>query len=114
MPVIHTHTSEHLKLGTREALKTAYGESIHHVPGKTERWLMCIFDDSPMYFGGDDSKPSAYIEVNVYGNDVPRDSWEKLTADIMNALEAEAGIPKDRTYIRYTATPDWGWNGSNF
>ncbi len=24
------------------------------------------------------------------------------------------GIPEDRTYIRYTATTDWGWNGGNF
>ena len=26
----------------------------------------------------------------------------------------ELGIPADRTYIRYTATTDWGWNGGNF
>ena len=26
----------------------------------------------------------------------------------------ELGIPEDRTYIRYTATTDWGWNGGNF
>ena len=26
----------------------------------------------------------------------------------------ELGTPADRTYIRYTATTDWGWNGGNF
>ena len=29
-------------------------------------------------------------------------------------LMEELGIPEDRTYIRYTATTDWGWNGGNF
>ena len=33
---------------------------------------------------------------------------------IMDTLESELSIPKDRTYIRYTATTDWGWNGGNF
>ena len=32
----------------------------------------------------------------------------------MAAWEKELGIPADRTYIRYTATTDWGWNGGNF
>ena len=29
----------------------------------------------------------------------------------MAALNSTLGIPEDRTYIRYTATTDWGWNG---
>lgn len=114
MPVIFTHTSEELSLEQREALKAAYGRAITAVPGKTERWLMCPFDSMPIYYGGDDTAPSAYIEVNVFGSSVPRDAWEKLTTDIMAALKQETDIPNDRTYIRYTATPDWGWNGSNF
>ena len=96
MPVIHTHVSVSTTPGQREALKTAYGKAISAVPGKSEGWLMCPFEDNmPIYFGGDDSKPAAYVEVNVFGRSVP-------------------GIPADRTYIRYTATTDWGWNGGNF
>ena len=68
----------------------------------------------PIYFGGDDSKPAAYVEVNVFGRSVPGSAWEKLTEQIMAALGKELGIPADRTYIRYTATTDWGWNGGNF
>ena len=45
---------------------------------------------------------------------VPGSAWEKLTESIMAALNSTLGIPEDRTYIRYTATTDWGWNGSNF
>ena len=115
MPVIHPHVSVSTTAEQREALKSAYGKAITAVPGKSEGWLMCPFEDNmPIYFGGDDSKPAAYVEVNVFGRSVPGSAWEKLTEQIMAALEKELGIPADRTYIRYTATTDWGWNGGNF
>ncbi|MBM6980899.1 macrophage migration inhibitory factor [Bifidobacterium thermophilum] len=115
MPVIHTHVSVPTTKEQREALKTAYGKAITAVPGKSEGWLMCPFEDNmPIYFAGSDDKPAAYVEVNVFGASVPGSAWEQLTRQIMDALQRELGIPKDRTYIRYTATTDWGWNGGNF
>lgn len=115
MPVIHTHVSVSTTHEQREALKAAYGAAITAVPGKSEGWLMCPFeDDMPIYFAGDDTRPAAYVEVNVFGRSVPGSAWEHLTEAIMAALQQELGIPQDRTYIRYTATSDWGWNGSNF
>lgn len=115
MPVIHTHVSVSTTPAQRDALKAAYGKAINAVPGKSEHWLMCPFEDNmPIYFAGDDSKPAAYVEVNVFGSSVPGSAWEKLTEQIMAALERELGMPQDRTYIRYTATTDWGWNGGNF
>ena len=107
---VRVHTPEQ-----REALKAAYGKAITAVPGKSEGWLMCPFEDNmPIYFGGSDDQPAAYVEVNVFGRSVPGSAWEKLTESIMAALNSTLGIPEDRTYIRYTATTDWGWNGSNF
>lgn len=115
MPVIHTHVSVATTQAQREALKTAYGTAISAIPGKSEHWLMCPFEDNmPIYFAGDNTKPAAYVEVNVFGSHVSADAWERLTRSIMQALEQELHIPQDRTYIRYTATTDWGWNGSNF
>ncbi len=116
MPVIHTHVSVSTTKEQRENLKAAYGQAITAVPGKSEGWLMCPFeDDMPIYFGGDDSRPAAYVEVNLLGRSpIASSVWEEMTASIMAALEKELGIPQDRTYIRYTATSDWGWNGSNF
>ncbi|BDR53605.1 hypothetical protein KIM372_15120 [Bombiscardovia nodaiensis] len=115
MPVIHTHVSTSLSQEQREHIKAAYGKAIAAVPGKSETWLMCPFEsDMPIYFAGDDSKPAAYVEVNVFGSNVPRSAWEQLTQSIMQTLDQELGIPGDRIYIRYTATTDWGWNGSNF
>jgi hypothetical protein len=115
MPVIHTHVSTSTTQEQREHLKSAYGQAITAGPGKSEGWLMCPFEDNmPIYFGGDDSKAAAYVEVNVFGSSVPGSAWEQLTKSIMKALSTELGIPEDRTYIRYTATTDWGWNGGNF
>ena len=72
MPVIHTHVSVKTTPEQREALKAAYGKAITAVPGKSEGWLMCPFeDDMPIYFGGSDDAPAAYVEVNVFGRSVP-------------------------------------------
>ena len=46
MPVIHTHVSVSTTPEQREALKTAYGKAITAVPGKSEGWLMCPFEDN--------------------------------------------------------------------
>ncbi|GGI14299.1 hypothetical protein GCM10007377_10240 [Galliscardovia ingluviei] len=115
MPVIHTHVSVKTTAAQREALKKAYGKAISAVPGKSEGWLMCPFEDNmPIYFAGDGEEPAAYVEVNVFGSSVPRAAWEQLTAAICEALDKQLAIRADRIYIRYTATTDWGWNGSNF
>lgn len=63
MPVIHTHVSVSTTPEQREALKAAYGKAITAVPGKSEGWLMCPFEDNmPIYFGGSDDQPAAYVE----------------------------------------------------
>ena len=46
MPVIHTHVSVSTTAEQREALKSAYGKAITAVPGKSEGWLMCPFEDN--------------------------------------------------------------------
>ena len=46
MPVIHTHVSVPTTPEQREALKAAYGKAITAVPGKSEGWLMCPFEDN--------------------------------------------------------------------
>ena len=96
MPVIHTHVSVPTTPEQREALKAAYGKAITAVPGKSEGWLMCPFEDNmPIYFGGSDDQPAAYVEVNVFGRSVPGSAWEKLTESIMAALNSTLGIPED-------------------
>ena len=46
MPVIHTHVSVETTAEQREALKSAFGQAITAIPGKSEAWLMCPFEDN--------------------------------------------------------------------
>lgn len=116
MPVIHTHASTPIPAEARETLKAAFGQAISAVPGKSEGWLMCLFDENvPIYFGGDDSEPSAYVEVSVFARGaVPSSAWEQMTEQLTPVISETLGIDPARIYIGYGATPDFGWNGSNF
>jgi hypothetical protein len=116
MPCIITHTTQKISAEQREHLKSIFGQAISDLPGKSEFWLMCMFDDNkPMYFGGTNDQPVAFIEVNAYATEqIPRANWEKLSATIQDAINKELGVPKNRMYVREIASPDWGWNGGNF
>ncbi|MBM6867629.1 hypothetical protein H6A21_03555 [Collinsella tanakaei] len=116
MPVIQLHTSAPIDDEARITLKTAFGQAIAAVPGKSEQWLMCLFDDEvPMYFAGDDSKPCAYLEIDVYAtSEVPATAWEKLTERLTPEVSDTLGIDPARIYIRYGSTAHFGWNGTNF
>ncbi len=116
MPVIQTHASVSIPESAREKLKAAYGKAICNVPGKSERWLMCLFDENkPMYLGGDDSEPCAFVEVSAFArNEVPASAWEAMTEEITPVLTAELDVDPSRIYIQYGTSANFGWNGSNF
>ena len=70
MPVIHTHVSVPTTAEQRDALKTAFGQAIPAVPGKSEGWLMCLFEsDVPMYFGGTNDACVAEAHARDHGRD---------------------------------------------
>lgn len=116
MPVVRTYCSAPIEPAAREALKTAYGRAIEAVPGKSEAWLMCLFEgEVPIYFGGDDAAPSALLTVDVFARgEVPASAWERFTEEVAPVVARELGVDPARIYIRYGATPDFGWNGANF
>lgn len=116
MPVIKTHTSATISPEQRETLKAVYGEAITTVPGKSEQWLMCLFDDKvPMYFAGSDAEPCALIEVSVYArNEIADGVWERMTEFITPVVSHTLGIDPSHIYISYGSTPNFGWNGANF
>ena len=115
MPVIHTHVSVKTTPEQREALKAAYGKAITAVPGKSEGWLMCPFeDDMPIYFGGSDDAPAAYVEVNVFGRSVPGSAWEKLTKSIMaDQLKTETDQLLDTVLYTVSMKMKNGFNRSD-
>ncbi len=114
MPFIDSKISVKITPEQEQELKTRLGQAISLIPGKSESWLMTGFDDDyHLYFRGDNSEPMAYIEVRIFGSP-NRDAFAKMTAEITKIFGDVCNIAPDHMYIKYSATPDWGWNGSNF
>ena len=114
MPYIGTKTTVAISPEKEIVLKEKMGKAIEAIPGKTEAWLMCEFEDNcRIWFKGDNSAPSAYVEVKLLGR-AEREYYEKLTAIICDILADELSIPADRTYVKYEECEHWGWNNMNF
>ena len=114
MPYIGTRVSVMLSEEKERELKEKLGKAIETIPGKTERWLMTEFQDNcRIWFGGDNSKPSAFIEVKILGGE-DKAAFSKMTGVLTDIMSETLGIPGDRVYVVYQGIANWGWNGSNF
>ncbi|MBQ9605643.1 MAG: hypothetical protein IJV16_00500 [Lachnospiraceae bacterium] len=114
MPFIDSKVSVKVSKEQETEIKSRLGQAISLIPGKSESWLMVgIQDEYHLYFRGEDSEPMAFIEVRIFGGS-NRDAFEKMTAEITKIFGEVLGIAADHMYIKYSATTDWGWNGSNF
>ena len=114
MPFIDSKVSVKITEEQERELKTRLGQAISLIPGKSESWLMTGFeDDYHLYFRGDNSEPIAYIEVRLFGGP-NKAAFQKMTEEITKIYGEVLGIAPDHMYIKYSATPDWGWNGGNF
>ena len=114
MPCIQVHVSQKLTDDKKTSIKASLGKAIELIPGKSESWLMVmIHDDACIYFKGNQSEPTAFVDVSVYGQDNPR-AFDKLTAAVCDVLGKETGTPANRIYVKYSSTENWGWNGGNF
>lgn len=114
MPFIDSKVSVKVTKEQETELKSRLGQAISIIPGKSEGWLMVgLQDEYRMYFRGDDSEPMAFIEVRIFGGP-NKDAFEKMTAELTKIYGEVLGIAADHMYIKYSATTDWGWNGSNF
>ncbi len=114
MPFIDSKVSVKITDEQEKELKSRLGQAISVIPGKSESWLMTGFEDGyHLYFRGDNSEPVAFVEVSVYGS-ANSGAFSKLTGEITKIFGDVLGIAADHIYVKYTATSDWGWNGSNF
>ena len=114
MPFIDVKLTKKISEAEETAIKTALGELIEVFPGKSESWLMCCVDsDKKIYFRGDNSEDSAFIEVKLFGA-VNGESADKFTSLISEFLKNTLNIDPSRIYVRFDGGTEWGWNGSNF
>ena len=114
MPFISTKTNVTVNKEKETELKQRLGQAIAIIPGKSESWLMLAIEgDVPMYFRGDDSEPIAFVQVNIYGGEEDA-AFRNMSAELTKIYGDVLGIAPDHMYIKYAASMDWGWNGSNF
>ncbi|MBQ5317124.1 MAG: hypothetical protein J6I96_06180 [Oscillospiraceae bacterium] len=112
MPYINVKTNIPVAGESKEKIKSALGNAISDLPGKSESWLMVSIEaEQDLWFKGDKA-PAAMVQVLKYG--VGAQGTDKLTEDITSIINGETAIPADRIYVAYFGTPNWGWNGSNF
>ena len=113
MPFINIKTNVSLSKEKEEVLKSEIGNAFSII-GKSENWVMMNFEDNNrMYFGGKNDSPMAFFDISVFGG-ASSSAYNKLTERLMEILNLELGINKDKIYIKYSETNNWGWNGSNF
>ncbi|MCM1498704.1 MAG: phenylpyruvate tautomerase MIF-related protein [Clostridium sp.] len=113
MPFIDSKVNVSVSAEQEKELKTRLGQIISLIPGKSEAWLMTGFQDNyHLYFRGDNSQPTAFIEVKVFGGNNPA-AFEAMTAEICKIFNDVLGVAMDHIYIKYEAVSEWGWNGGN-
>jgi len=113
MPFVNIKTNQSVSKNQQETIKDGLGKAITALPGKSEQWLMVgIEPEYVLYHQGTDA-PAAMVEVQIYGN-ASASAYDTMTAKISEILNSELNIPKNRIYVSYFPTPDWGWNGHNF
>ena len=115
MPCIKCQFNQKLTTENKQVLKTGLCEAIELIPGKKADGLMILLEEADtMYFHKTDEVKAAYVEVNMLLRADPSEHFPAMSAKICALFEQELQIAPDCVYIRYTATKDWGWNGTNF
>ncbi len=90
-------------------------EAIQLIPGKKpESLLSIIVDGAEMCFHKSVEDKYAYVEVNSLFRTDPSMYYPDMSAMLCKLLKDTIDVEGTNVYIRYTSTPDWGYNGKNF
>ena len=101
MPFIELKTSVSISKEKEAELKSAFGEAIAIIPGKSEQWLMLNFcDEQRMWFKGSDES-CAILEVKITPAHDPNDFEVGLrhNLEVINVLTPDGKITED--YPKY-------------
>ena len=92
-------------------LKSRMGQAIGLVQGKSEEYLLLDFQDNcRLWLRGDNSRPAAYIEAAIFGNE-GHAGYDALTAEVTLAFHEVLGIPPENVYLKYDDITAWGVGG---
>ena len=111
MPFIVSRVNLPLSKEKETELKEWMGRAIELVPGKSEEYLLLDFQDNcHLWLRGDNSKPAAYIETAIFGNE-DHAGYTALTEEFTRAFHTVLGIPPENVYIKYDDITAWGVGG---
>ncbi|MDG0964341.1 MAG: phenylpyruvate tautomerase MIF-related protein [Opitutales bacterium] len=116
MPLLKVYYASELKKELLNSLSTLLSKSIADVLGKSEDFVMIIFQKTELQsFGNDSVGSNLYLEMKNVGV-LPPDKTTLLTSQITNLCQELTGIEPTRIYIEFQEYErhHWGWNGKTF
>ena len=116
MPLVKIHHSNKLYKSDFDFLSKSLSKSIALILGKSEDYIMVIFQCSDFQcFGTVSNSPSAFVELKNVGVFAP-DVTSHLTAVVTKLLVESLGLCQKRVYIDFQSSErhQWGWNGETF
>lgn len=114
MPFITIRTNQKIEQEQQEKIKAGLGKAISFVPGKSEESLMVMFEDkSPIYLRGDGSRPMAFLDVAVYGNE-SHQGYQEFSLYTTKLINEVLKIDPRDIFIDYRDIPAFGVGGYVF
>ncbi|MBQ9048305.1 MAG: hypothetical protein IJ120_10475 [Solobacterium sp.] len=111
MPFIRARINTPLSEAQEVKLKELLGKAIEDVPGKSEEYLLLVFEDNGrMWLRGSNDQPAAYIEASIFGNETHA-GYTAFTADVTEAFHTVLGISAENVYIHFDDISAWGVSG---
>lgn len=112
MPFINVKTNTPVSAAKAETIKSALGQAITAIPGKSETWLMVGIEPEQMLWMQGSDAPAAMVDITIYGS-ASASAYNTMTGKVTAILNSELGIAPNRIYVKYAETEYWGWNGAN-
>lgn len=111
MPFILSKVSTKISAEQEISLKQGLGRAIACIPGKSEKYLLCEFEDNcRLWLCGEHDMPIAYITVSIFGNETHIGN-DRLFKEITKLFGEVLGISSERVYIKYDDISVWGVGG---
>ena len=116
MPLIKIHYSFEVQQKQLHQLTAVLTEILSEVLGKSEEFIMTIFQKTELQsFGSKINPPSLYAEVKNVGS-ISAETSTQLARDLTNALIVSFDVSASRVYIEFQESErhHWAWNGKTF
>ncbi len=116
MPLVKVYYDKDLNEDVLVSLSSSLTKLTAHVLGKSEDFVMTIFQKTELQsFGLDVVLPSLFIEVKNVGI-LNAETTSSLSSDITNLFTTLIGVKSSHVYIDFQESERhlWGWNGKTF